>query len=175
MHQSFVTMAPTPWEYADFVFSSSKFLHMPHSAGTAIWLCFSLQLHLSRIMRKPAFCICENKDADQLRGKLEADQRLCFRYIESLYFLNLKPSSVASQPGLCLTWSETPKTGFLTSRLILANTQVLGVCPALRGQCKSKWATSWENQRSGFRPGPTQTRLFSYWIWLEAWKFGFRK
>ena len=25
-------------------------------------------LHLSRAMRKPAFCLCENKDADQLRG-----------------------------------------------------------------------------------------------------------
>ena len=24
-------------------------------------------------MRKPAFCICENKDADQLRGNREAD------------------------------------------------------------------------------------------------------
>ena len=34
-------------------------------------------------MRKPAFCICENKDADQLRGSSEADQRLCFRYIDS--------------------------------------------------------------------------------------------
>ena len=34
-------------------------------------------------MRKPAFCICENKDADQLRGYREADQRLCFRYIDS--------------------------------------------------------------------------------------------
>ena len=31
-------------------------------------------------MRKPAFCICENKEADQLRGSREADQRLCFRY-----------------------------------------------------------------------------------------------
>ena len=36
--------------------------------------------YLSRVMRKPTFCICENKDADQLR---EADQRLCFRYIDS--------------------------------------------------------------------------------------------
>ena len=35
---------------------------------------------LSRIVRKPAFCICENKDADQLHGNREADQRLCFRY-----------------------------------------------------------------------------------------------
>ena len=32
---------------------------------------------------KPAFCICENKDADQLRGNREADQRLCFRYMDS--------------------------------------------------------------------------------------------
>ena len=30
-----------------------------------VWLMF---YKLSLIMRKPAFCICENKDADQLRG-----------------------------------------------------------------------------------------------------------
>ena len=34
-------------------------------------------------MRKSAFCVCENKDADQLRGNRKADQRLCFRYIDS--------------------------------------------------------------------------------------------
>ena len=34
-------------------------------------------------MRKPDFCICENKDADQLRGNRETDQRLCFRYTDS--------------------------------------------------------------------------------------------
>ena len=34
-------------------------------------------------VRKPAFYICENKDADQLRGNREADQRLCFRYTDS--------------------------------------------------------------------------------------------
>ena len=38
---------------------------------------------MSRVMRKPAFCICENKGADQLRGNREADQRLCFRYLDS--------------------------------------------------------------------------------------------
>ena len=32
---------------------------------------------------KTGFCICENKDADQLRGNREADQRLCFRYTYS--------------------------------------------------------------------------------------------
>ena len=34
-------------------------------------------------MRKPSFCICENKDADQLCGNNEADKRLCFRYTDS--------------------------------------------------------------------------------------------
>ena len=42
-----------------------------------------LVLHMSRVVRKPAFCVCENKDADQLRGNREADQRLCFRYTDS--------------------------------------------------------------------------------------------
>ena len=31
-------------------------------------------------MIEPAFCICINKGADQLRGNLAPDQRLCFRY-----------------------------------------------------------------------------------------------
>ena len=54
--------------------------------------------------------MCENKDADQLRGNHEADQRLCFRYIASTIPLLPKniiscllPSSVAVQPGLCGT------------------------------------------------------------------------
>ena len=36
-----------------------------------------------RGVRKPTFCVCENKDADQLRGNREADRHLCFRYIDS--------------------------------------------------------------------------------------------
>ena len=80
---------------------------------------------MSRVVRKPAFCICENKDADQLCCNNEADQRLCFRYTDSTISLlpkyeisSLQPSSVAVQPGLFGTWSETPKTGFLTTRLL---------------------------------------------------------
>ena len=42
-------------------------------------------------MRKPAICICENKDADQLRGNREADQRLYFRYKDSTIPLLSKP------------------------------------------------------------------------------------
>ena len=81
--------------------------------------------YLSLVVRKPAFCIYENKDADQLRGNREADQHLCFCYTDTTIPLlpkseisSLYPSPVAVQPGLCRTWSETPKTGFLTPRLI---------------------------------------------------------
>ena len=49
---------------------------------------------MSRVVRKPAFCICENKDADQLRGNREADQRLCFRYTDRT--ISLLPKSEIS-------------------------------------------------------------------------------
>ena len=38
--------------------------------------------YMSRIVRKPAFCICENKDAAQLHRNREADQHLFFRYTD---------------------------------------------------------------------------------------------
>ena len=49
-------------------------------------------------MRKPAFCICENKDADQLRGNRKADQCLCFHYMDSANPLlpNFKPLAIFS-------------------------------------------------------------------------------
>ena len=65
-------------------------------------------------MGKPTICICENKDADQLRGNREADQRLCFRYTDSTLPLLLESEissfllcSVLVQVGLCRTCSET--------------------------------------------------------------------
>ena len=65
-------------------------------------------------MGKPTICIGENKDADQLRGNREADQRLCFRYSDSTIPFLLKSEissfelfSVLVQAGLCRTCSET--------------------------------------------------------------------
>ena len=94
-------------------------------------------------MRKPNFCICENKDADQLRGNREADQRLCFRYTDSTIPLlpkseisSLLAFSVTVQPGLCRTWSETPKAGFLRTRLNYDRSEVLSVaCYWCQFQC----------------------------------------
>ena len=56
------------------------------------------------VMRKPAFCICENKDADQLRDNRTADQGLCFSYtVQSLYLLNPK-----FQASSYLLWLYSP-------------------------------------------------------------------
>ena len=56
-------------------------------------------------MRKPASCICKNKDADRLRGNSAADQRLCFRYINCTDFLLSNPiCEVSSQ----LLWLYSP-------------------------------------------------------------------
>ena len=75
---------------------------------------------MSRIVRKPDFCLGENKGADQLRSNCDADQRLCFCYTDSkipllskFEFSSLTSSSVLVELGLCQTWSETLKTGFL--------------------------------------------------------------
>ena len=71
-------------------------------------------LYMSRLVGKPTICIGENKDADQLRGNREADQRLCFRYSDSTIPLLLQSEissfqlfSVLVQAGLCRTCSET--------------------------------------------------------------------
>ena len=50
---------------------------------------------LSLVVRKPSFCICKNKDADQLRGNREADQHLCFRYTDTTIPL-LSKSEISS-------------------------------------------------------------------------------
>ena len=96
---------------------------------------------------KPAFCICENKDTDQLSSNSAFDLRLCFRNIDSTIPLLLKseisslqPSSVVVQPDLCRTWTETLETSFLMKQLIY--------------EPRSK-----KTGLRGFRPGPTQTEL----------------
>ena len=71
---------------------------------------------MSLVMRKLDFCICENKDADQLRGNREADQRLCFRYTDSTIPLlpkskNFKPLAIFSDctAGIVLDLVGNPK------------------------------------------------------------------
>ena len=71
----------------------------------------------SHIIRKPAFCIWENKGADELCGNSIVDQRLCFRYTVQIPLIS---KSKISSPLLLLfglVLVGTPKTGFLMTAL----------------------------------------------------------
>ena len=59
---------------------------------------------LSRVMRKPAFYICE-KDADQLIRAIDST-------IPLLSKSEISTSVVVTQPGLCRTWIGTPLDRF---------------------------------------------------------------
>ena len=98
-------------------------------------------------MGKPTICIGENKGADQLGVKREADQHLCFRYTDSTIPLLLKykisslyPSSVTVQPGLCQNWSEPKllvfsRTGSNDYNLLIACTCLMCSCDLLTSNC----------------------------------------
>ena len=82
--------------------------------------------HMSRVLGKMAFCIhAKTKPQISCAVTAQVDQRLCFRYIDTTIPLlykseikSFKPSSVAVQPGLCQTWSQTAKTSFFITRLM---------------------------------------------------------
>ena len=58
---------------------------------------------MSRDVRKPDFCICENKDADQLRGKLISAFVFATWIVHSLFFLNPKFQACSN-----LLWLYSP-------------------------------------------------------------------
>ena len=60
------------------------------------------------VVRKPAFCICENKDADQLRSNCAADQLLCSRYMDSTVPLLSKPLVILCG---CTAWFVSDLVG----------------------------------------------------------------
>ena len=72
---------------------------------------------MSHLMRKPAFCICENKGADQLHSNHTADQRLCFHYIAST--INLLPKSKISSLAIFCgssAWFMSDQVGYPEDR-----------------------------------------------------------
>ena len=75
--------------------------------------------YLSHIMTKPAFCICENKGADQLCGNPEANQCLCFLLIDSTIPLLSKFNIYAP---------NFEKVGSI----------LLSACPSVRASVRSK-------------------------------------
>ena len=57
-------------------------------------------------MRKPAFCICENKGGDQLHPA--ANPRLRFYFIESDSKIHLRPESQIFQASSLVLWLDSP-------------------------------------------------------------------
>ena len=106
---------------------------------------FTGQNYLSGRMGKSTICIGENRGADQLRSNCEADQRLCFRYRDSIIYLlskskisSLLPSSVTVQPGLCRTWSEPKLLVFSRTGSFIVHfcSKTLIVCTPIIPFCK---------------------------------------
>ena len=69
---------------------------------------------LSLFSRKPAFRICENKEADQLRGiaKLISACVFATRIVRSLYFLNPKFQAYRQLPWLVRDMFRDPEDCF---------------------------------------------------------------
>ena len=89
---------------------------------------------MSFVMRKPAFWVCENKDADQLRDNPEADQRLCFRYTDSSIpqlpkyeITSLLPSSLTVQARLVSDLVGNPEDRFSHNEAHIVKLGFIGV------------------------------------------------
>ena len=103
---------------------------------------------------KTCFAICEQQRRRSDCASALSDQRLCFLCLDSVIPLlaiakisSLYLVTVAEQAGLSLTWSQTPKTDFLVTKLLYwllteaidwDNSKTL----------LHKWAASWQDQRS---------------------------
>ena len=80
---------------------------------------------VSLIMRKPVFAPCEQQRRRSACASAQSDQRLCCRLDNIIPLVSISKisslllASVAVQTGLNLPWSQTSKTGFLVTRLIL--------------------------------------------------------
>ena len=91
-------------------------------------------LYMSQAMRKPVYAICEQQRRRSVCASAQSDQHLCCRCLNSIIPLvsiskisSIYLASVAEQAGLSLTWSKTPKTGFLMTKLIYIHVYVVSL------------------------------------------------
>ena len=102
--------------------------------------------YMSCVMRKSNFCICENKDADQLCSNCTADQHLCFNHtdstisplfkseISSFYTSSVTAQTVCVRPGWKpwrLFFSHHGSYHYTSQELCIPTFQLLPVCHAL--------------------------------------------
>ena len=74
-------------------------------------------------MRKPVYAICEQQRRRSACASAQSIQCLCcslpskIPLVSIFEMSSLCLASASAHAGLCLTWSQTPKTGFLVTRL----------------------------------------------------------
>ena len=136
---------------------------------------------MSRFITKPAFCLSENKDADQLFSHCTADQHLCLCYTDkynaSFQIMNFK--LLASSDVLWLyrlvfagvgrkpCW---PKTGLLVARLIVI--QVFSWAQKLRSYHMISIVAkdlSFVTQTFGQIMQPSQSKVLTeIWLFIKS-------
>ena len=106
-----------------FILHANKFHIIISMKMRQLCLC-QIQAKMSHVTRKSAFAYANNKGADQPAHPRSRISTFVVRWLDSIIFLvsiskisSLYIAPVAAQAGLNLTWSETPKTGFLVTKL----------------------------------------------------------
>ena len=95
-----------------------------------------VQLKMSLVMRKPAFCICENKDADQLISAFVFATRI----VQSLFYLNPKFQASSHLLWLyrpvCVGPGRKPRrpvfsqrgSNYTVSKIMVSNVRLCNLC-----------------------------------------------
>ena len=81
------------------------------------------RIHMSHVMRKEDFCLCENKGADQLRSNCDADHTFVFatRIVQFLRLFFLNPKFQASSLLLRLYRPICVRPGLNPRRLVFSH------------------------------------------------------
>ena len=79
-------------------------------------------------MRKPIFCICKNKDADQLRSNCAADQRLCFPNTDGTIPLRSKSEILSFQLSTVAAKSGCVGPGRKLRGPVFSHMQIFCIC-----------------------------------------------
>ena len=115
--------------------------------------------YVSRVITKPVLPYANNKDADQPahpRSLISAFVVLCLDSMIPLVSIfeisSLHLVSVDAQTGLSRNWSETPKTGFLETRLMCIQANEVAMSyTVLKGDLIGSMGTmsdkGWSNSR----------------------------
>ena len=121
---------------------------------------------MSHITRKPVYAICKQQRRRSACASVQSDQHLCSHCLDSIIYLvsipnisSLYLASVTAQAGLSITWSQTPKTGFLVTWL--------------------KWDGTWQNLRKDVTTKTWISLHIIHSVWsafalsMEHWVLGY--